>query len=62
MEFNNVLNNGVFFAATKAFGVTFAEREDLIAYHPDARVFEVSDDGSGFGFRIGNALFEGLGQ
>ena len=42
-EFNNVLVNGVFFAATKEFGITFKERKDLPVYDPDVRVFDVFD-------------------
>ena len=46
-ELENVLVNGVFFAATKLFGITFEERPDLKAYHPEARVFQVrNEDGS----------------
>ena len=49
-EAERVLQDGVFFAATKLFGITFAERPDLVAYHPDVRVFEVSnEDGSPVG-------------
>lgn len=52
-EAERVVHDGVFFAATKLFGVTFAERPDLVAYHPDARVFEVSnDDGSPVGLFV----------
>jgi peptidyl-dipeptidase Dcp len=44
------LQDGVFFAATQAYGITFAERNDLVAYHPDVRIFEVSnEDGSPVG-------------
>lgn len=43
-EAERVLQDGVFFAATKLYGVSFTERADLVAYHPDARVFEVADD------------------
>ncbi|MES2741269.1 MAG: M3 family metallopeptidase [Pseudomonadota bacterium] len=42
-ELNNVLNNGVFFAATKLYGITFKERKDLPVYNPDVRVFDVID-------------------
>jgi peptidyl-dipeptidase Dcp len=42
-EMNNVLVNGVFFAATKEFGITFKERHDLPVYNPDVRVFDVFD-------------------
>jgi peptidyl-dipeptidase Dcp len=52
-EAERVLHDGVFFAATRLYGVTFAEREDLVAYHPDARVFEVSNaDGSPVGLYV----------
>jgi len=52
-EAERVLQDGVFFAATQLYGVTFAERPDLVAYHPDARVFEVSnEDGSALGLYI----------
>ncbi|HEY5799347.1 MAG TPA: M3 family metallopeptidase [Burkholderiaceae bacterium] len=40
-EMNNVLTNGVFFAATKLYGITFKERKDLPVYNPDVRVYEV---------------------
>jgi peptidyl-dipeptidase Dcp len=40
-ELNNVLQNGVFYAATQLYGITFKERHDLPVYHPDVRVFEV---------------------
>ncbi len=42
-EINNVLQNGVFFAANKLYGLTFRERHDIPVYHPDVRVFEVFD-------------------
>ena len=42
-ELDNVLINGVFFAATKLYGITFKERKDLPVYHPDVRVFDVFD-------------------
>ena len=46
-ELNNVLQNGVFFAANKLYGLTFKERHDIPVYHPDVRTFEVFDkDGS----------------
>jgi peptidyl-dipeptidase Dcp len=52
-EAERVLRDGVFFAAKKLYGITFAERPDLVAYHPDARVFEVTDaDGSPLGLYI----------
>ena len=49
-ELERVLRDGVFFAATRLYGITFKERRDLPVYHPDVRVFEVFDrDGSGLG-------------
>jgi peptidyl-dipeptidase Dcp len=42
-ELNNVLDNGVFYAATQLYGITFKERKDIPVYHPDIRVFEVSN-------------------
>src|ERR1035437_9851887 len=40
-ELNNVLQNGVFYAATQLYGITFKERKDIPVYDPDVRVFEV---------------------
>lgn len=40
-ELESVLQNGVFFAANKLYGLSFKERKDLPVYHPDVRVFEV---------------------
>lgn len=49
-EAERVLQDGVFRAATELYGVTFTERPDLPAYHPDVRVFEVHNaDGSALG-------------
>jgi peptidyl-dipeptidase Dcp len=42
-ELNQVLENGVFYAANQLYGLTFTERKDLPVYHPDVRVFEVRD-------------------
>jgi len=42
-EINNVLQNGVFYAATKLYGITFKERHDIPVYQPDVRVFDVFD-------------------
>lgn len=50
LELEKVVQDGVFKAATELYGITFAERTDLVGYHPDVRVFEVFDtDGSGMG-------------
>ncbi|MGU3355942.1 M3 family metallopeptidase [Microbacterium sp. M4A5_1d] len=52
-EAERVLRDGVFFAATRLYGITFRERDDLPAYHEDARVFEVSnEDGSHLGLFV----------
>jgi len=49
-ELDRVLRDGVFFAATKLYGITFRERQDIPVYHPDVRVFEVANaDGSALG-------------
>jgi peptidyl-dipeptidase Dcp len=42
-ELSNVLENGVFYAATQLYGITFKERKDIPVYEPDVRVFEVND-------------------
>jgi len=47
LEMENVLENGVFFAAGKLYGLSFKERTDLPKYHPDTWVYDVFDeDGS----------------
>src|SRR6185437_11847743 len=42
-ELDNVLKNGVFYAANKLYGLTFKERKDIPVWQPDVRVFEVTD-------------------
>ncbi|MDQ3199055.1 MAG: M3 family metallopeptidase [Verrucomicrobiota bacterium] len=42
-ELNHVLLDGVFYAATQLYGITFKERHDLPVYQPDVRVFDVFD-------------------
>ena len=42
-EINNVLENGVFYAAHLLYGLTFTERKDIAVWQPDVRVFEVHD-------------------
>ncbi|SFK00867.1 M3 family metallopeptidase [Cellulomonas sp. KH9] len=55
LELERVLADGVFLAANKLYGLTFAERHDLVGYHPDVRVFEVFDaDGTGLGLFLGD--------
>jgi peptidyl-dipeptidase Dcp len=52
-EAERVLQDGVFFAATRLYGITFTERKDLVGYHPDVRVFEVhNEDGSKLGLYL----------
>ncbi|MFG6401586.1 M3 family metallopeptidase [Microbacterium sp. P04] len=49
-EAERVLQDGVFFAAEQLYGIRIVERPDLVAYHPQARVFEVSEqDGAPLG-------------
>ena len=40
---DSVLVNGVFYAANRAYGLSFKERKDIPTYHPDMKVFEVLD-------------------
>ena len=42
-ELDNVLRNGVFYAANQLYGITFKERKDIPVWQPDVRVFEVFD-------------------
>ncbi|MDR6868420.1 peptidyl-dipeptidase Dcp [Microbacterium resistens] len=52
-EAERVLRDGVFAAATRLYGITFAERTDVTAYHADARVFEVfEEDGTPIGLYV----------
>ena len=49
-ELNKVLNDGVFYAANKLYGLTFKQRHDIPVYQPDVMVFEVFDqDGKSLG-------------
>jgi peptidyl-dipeptidase Dcp len=49
-ELNKVLKDGVFYAATKLYGITFKRRTDIPVYQPDVMVYEVFDkDGSALG-------------
>ena len=46
-----MLENGVFYAASQLYGITFKERKDIPVYNPDVRVFEVFDaDGQPLAF------------
>ncbi|HET7570591.1 MAG TPA: peptidyl-dipeptidase Dcp [Gammaproteobacteria bacterium] len=42
-ELDNVLKNGVFYAAHLLYGISFKERHDIPVYQKDVRVFEVFD-------------------
>ncbi|RAM35714.1 M3 family metallopeptidase [Arthrobacter globiformis] len=54
-ELDRVLTDGVFFAATSLFGITFHERTDLAGYHEDVRVWEVREaDGTELGLFLGD--------
>ena len=54
-ELERVLQDGVFYAAGKLFGMQFKERPDLQGYHPEVRVFEVfNEDGSAIGLYLGD--------
>lgn len=56
LELDRVLVDGVFFAATRLFGLSFRERSDLPVYFPGIRVFDVLDaDGSALSLFIFDA-------
>ena len=49
-ELDRVLEDGVFYAMKRLYGITFEERFDLPVYHDDVRVFDVFDhDGEQLG-------------
>lgn len=49
-QIDKVLEDGVFFAANKLYGISFKKRTDLPTYHPDVSVYTVYDkDGSEMG-------------
>lgn len=55
LELNNVLTNGVFWAASQLYGLKFIERFDIPLYHPDVRVWEIFDEsGCGIGLFYGD--------
>ena len=54
-ELFNVLEKGVFHAATELYGITFKRRTDLPVYHPDVVVYELFEaDGSPLGLYYGD--------
>jgi len=42
-ELRNVLENGVFYAATRLYGISFQANTELPTYHPDTFVYDVFD-------------------
>ncbi len=49
-ELYNVLENGIFYTATKLYGITFKRRTDIPVYLDDVRVYELfEEDGSELG-------------
>lgn len=54
-ELDTVITDGVFYAAEQLYGLTFRERPDLHAYHPDVRIWEVFDEqGTSIGLFLGD--------
>jgi peptidyl-dipeptidase Dcp len=54
-ELRHVLVDGVFYAATKLYGITFKERTDLKGYSPDMLAFEVfNEDGTPLALFLGD--------
>jgi peptidyl-dipeptidase Dcp len=54
-ELDRVLVDGVFHAAELLYGFRFTLRPDLAGYHPDVRVWEVTDaDGTALGLYVGD--------
>ncbi|MGJ8745848.1 M3 family metallopeptidase [Polaribacter sp.] len=54
-EMTNVLEKGVFYAATKLYGITFKKRTDIPTYHKDVVVYELfEEDGSKLGLFFGD--------
>jgi peptidyl-dipeptidase Dcp len=54
-ELDRVLVDGVFHAAERLYGFRFTPRPDLAGYHPDVRVWEVSDaEGAPVGLYLGD--------
>ncbi|WP_431929026.1 M3 family metallopeptidase [Amycolatopsis tucumanensis] len=54
-ELDRVVRDGVLYAASRLYGLSFTERHDLPVYHLDVRVFEVFDaDGSPLGLFLGD--------
>ena len=55
LELDQVIHDGVFYAARRLYGLTFAERGDLRGYADGVRVWEVFEaDGTGLGLFVGD--------
>lgn len=54
-ELDTVITDGVFYAAGQLYGLSFRERPDLHAYHPDVRIWEVfGERGTSIGLFLGD--------
>lgn len=54
-ELGATLHDGVFFAATHLYGITFQVRPELVGYHEDVQIFEVFEED---GTELGLFLFD----
>nr|NLD41717.1 M3 family metallopeptidase [Actinomycetales bacterium] len=55
LELGSVVEDGLFFAANRLYGLAFVERPDLAGYAPDVRVWEVQEeDGTELGLFLGD--------
>lgn len=55
LELGNVIEKGVFFAATRLYGLQFIPRTDLVGYAEDVKIWEVrEEDGSPIGLFLGD--------
>ena len=56
-ELDRVVHSGIFAAAQQLYGLTFARRDDLSAYHPDVQVYEVLGRNGAAGEPVSLGLF-----
>jgi peptidyl-dipeptidase Dcp len=52
LELERVLRDGVFYAASRLYGLRFNERHDLPRYHPEVRIFDVFDENGQLGLFV----------
>ncbi|MFD1518407.1 M3 family metallopeptidase [Pseudonocardia yunnanensis] len=52
LELERVLHDGVFYAASRLYGLRFKERHDLPRYHPEVRIFDVFDENGQLGLFV----------